>query len=86
MHKLPCVMCMVVFVGGLLEAKNAQVTDESKNFEGPLERKKVNQANQGAIGTSKVANIGVFLPFSGSKKWFFNAKCVGAILKNVLPA
>ena len=52
--KLSCVMCMVVFVGGLLDAKNAQFTGESKNCEGPLGRKKTNQANQGAKGTSKV--------------------------------
>ena len=32
-------MCMVVFVGGLLDAKNSQVTGESKNFKGLLERK-----------------------------------------------
>ena len=33
-------MCMIVFVGGLLDAKNAQVTGESKNFEGPKGGKK----------------------------------------------
>ena len=53
---------------------------------GPWSGKKVNQANQGAKGTNNVTNMAVFLPFQGSKKWFFNAKCIAPILKNMLPA
>ena len=53
---------------------------------GPWSEKKTNEAKQGAKGASKVTNMAVFLPFHGSKKWLFDAKCVGEILKNVLPA
>ena len=36
--KLSCAMCMVVFVGGLLDAKNAQVTSENANSIEPQKR------------------------------------------------
>ena len=71
LHKLPCVMCMVVFVGGLLEAKNAQVTDESKNFEGPLEREKSEPSEPRSDRNEQSGEYGCFSSFFGVEKVVF---------------
>ena len=64
-------MCMVVFVGGLLDAKNAQVTGESKNFEGPLERKKNEPSEPRSERNEQSDEHGCFSSFSGVEKVVF---------------
>ena len=66
--KLPCVMCIVVFVGGLLGAKNAQVMDESNNFKGPLEQKKNEPSEPRSERNEQSDEHGSFSCFSGVGK------------------
>ena len=71
MHMLRAVVHAVVFAVGPLDRKNAQVTSESKIFDGLMERKKPNRTNKGAIGASKVPKIVIFTSSWGSEKWVF---------------
>ena len=71
LDKLSCVMCMVVFVGGLLDARSAQVTGESKNFEGPLERKKNEPSEPRSDRNEQSDENCCSSSFSRSKKCFF---------------
>ena len=51
MHKLRAVVHAVVFAVGRSDGKNAQVTSESKIFDGLMERKKPNRTSKGTIRT-----------------------------------
>ncbi len=53
-HNLKVAVHMVVFPVGGLEAKNARHSGESRFFNRPMERKKTNRTNKGAIGANKV--------------------------------
>ena len=64
-------MCIVVFVGWLLDAKNAQVTGESKNFKGPLERKKNEPSEPRSERNEQSDENGSFSSFSGVDKVVF---------------
>ena len=64
-------MCIVVFVGGLLDAKNAQVMGESKNFKGPLERKKSERSEPRSERNEQSDEHGSFSSFLGVEKEVF---------------
>ena len=64
-------MCIVVFVGGLLDAKNAQVTGESKNFKGPLERKKKEPSEPKSERNEQNDEHGSFSAFPGVEQLVF---------------
>ena len=67
MHMLKAVVHAVVFAVGLLDGKNAQVTSESKIFDGLMEREK--SERQGAIGASKVTKITILTSNWRLEKW-----------------
>ena len=66
-------MCDVYgcFCGWALGAKNAQVTDESKNFEGPLERKKGEPSEPRSDRNEQSDEYACFSSFSRVEKVVF---------------
>ena len=70
-HKLKVAVHMVVFPVGGLKAKNARHSGESMFFKKPMERKKTNRTNKGAIGAKKVREVALFPSVWGSQKWCF---------------
>ena len=74
-HKVASAMHTIVFVDWSIEAKTAQVTNESVVFDGfvPTVMQWCDGAST-AIGTKKMTKIIVLTPFR--RKWFVCKKCI----------
>ena len=75
----------LVFAVGLLDAKNARDSSETRFFDRPMERKKTEPNEQESDRSEQSEVNGVFPPVGGPKSGIFDAKCYGLICKNVLP-
>ena len=71
-YKIAGAMHTIVFVDWSIEAKTAQVTNESVIFDGfvPTMMQWCDGASTAIIGTKKMTKITVLTPCRG-KKWFF---------------
>ena len=85
-HKLKVVVHVVVFAVGLLEAKNAWGSGESRFFKRPMQRTKTNRANKRSDRSEQSeVNGSFYLRLGVQKVVFLRVKCDGLICNNVIP-
>ena len=85
-HKIAGVMQTVNSADGVLEANNAQVTDESANSERPKKREKGEPSEQSRDRSDSIQQHVPYLSrFEGQKSDIFDRKCLKSFFRNVLP-
>ena len=85
-HKIAGVMQTVNSADGVLEAKNAQVADESANSERPKKRKKGEPSEQSRDRSDSIQqNVPYLSRWGVEEVHFLNRECLKPFSKNMLP-